>query len=86
MFFSMFTGIVSYRRNNFLERDAMFLKFEDDLDNLAGGSSFVNDNAAQSSSQPHATPTPRRRAQSRLLKLERHVAVNGCISMTIVPE
>ncbi|TYK20936.1 CACTA transposable element [Cucumis melo var. makuwa] len=79
-------SIVSYRRNNFLERDAMFLKFEDDLDNLAGGSSFVNDNAAQSSSQPHATPTPRRRAQSRLLKLERHVAVNGCISMTIVPE
>ncbi|KAA0066712.1 CACTA en-spm transposon protein [Cucumis melo var. makuwa] len=35
------------------------------------------------SSQPLATPTPRRRAQSRLLKLECHVAVNGRILMTI---
>ncbi|KAA0046856.1 CACTA en-spm transposon protein [Cucumis melo var. makuwa] len=36
-----------------------------------------------SSSQQHATPTPRSRAQSRLLELERHVAINGCIPMTI---
>ncbi|KAA0063909.1 CACTA en-spm transposon protein [Cucumis melo var. makuwa] len=30
-------------------------------------------------------PTPRRRAQSRLLELECHVAINGCIPMTIAP-
>ncbi|TYK21531.1 CACTA en-spm transposon protein [Cucumis melo var. makuwa] len=39
---------------------------------------------AKSFSQ-QATPTPRRRAQSRLLKLERHVAINGRILMTIAP-
>ncbi|TYK14230.1 CACTA en-spm transposon protein [Cucumis melo var. makuwa] len=77
--------IMSYQRNNFLETDAMFLEFEDDLDNLAGGSSSVRDNAAGSSSQPPATPTPRRRAQSRLLELEYHVAVNGCIPIKIAP-
>uniref|UniRef100_A0A9I9EEW7 Gamma-aminobutyrate transaminase POP2 n=1 Tax=Cucumis melo TaxID=3656 RepID=A0A9I9EEW7_CUCME len=60
----MSTGIMSHARNNFLETDTMFFKFEDDLDNLAG----------RSSSQPPATPTPRGRAQSRLLKLELHVA------------
>ncbi|KAA0037346.1 CACTA en-spm transposon protein [Cucumis melo var. makuwa] len=39
-------SIMSYAHNNFLEMDAMFLKFEDDLDNdLAGGSSSVGDNA-----------------------------------------
>ncbi|TYJ99704.1 CACTA en-spm transposon protein [Cucumis melo var. makuwa] len=37
----------------------MFLQFEDDLDNIAGGSSSVCDNT------------------------ERHVAINGCIPMTI---
>ncbi|KAA0066901.1 CACTA en-spm transposon protein [Cucumis melo var. makuwa] len=31
------------------------------------------------------TPTPRRRAQSRLLELERNVAINGHIPMTIAP-
>ncbi|KAA0040895.1 CACTA en-spm transposon protein [Cucumis melo var. makuwa] len=63
----------------------MFLQFEDDLDNnIAGGSSSVGDNTAESSSQ-QATPTPRRRAQSRLLELERHVAINGRIPMTIAP-
>ncbi|KAL0553521.1 hypothetical protein IC582_007419 [Cucumis melo] len=31
------------------------------------------------------TPTPRRRAQSRLLELERHVTINGRIPMTIAP-
>ncbi|KAA0067855.1 CACTA en-spm transposon protein [Cucumis melo var. makuwa] len=77
-------GIMSYTRNNFLKTDTMFLEFKDDLDNLAGGSSSVGDNAG-SSSQPPATPTPRRRAQSRLLVLERHVVVNGRISMTIAP-
>uniref|UniRef100_A0A9I9EJM2 CACTA en-spm transposon protein n=1 Tax=Cucumis melo TaxID=3656 RepID=A0A9I9EJM2_CUCME len=61
--FSMFTDIISYGRNNFLETDAMFLEFEDDLHNLAEGSSSVGDNA----------------------ELERHVAVNGRISMTIAP-
>ncbi|TYK20284.1 CACTA en-spm transposon protein [Cucumis melo var. makuwa] len=34
-------------------------------------------------SQPSATPTPRKRAQSLLLELECYVAVNGQISMTI---
>ncbi|TYK05098.1 CACTA en-spm transposon protein [Cucumis melo var. makuwa] len=66
-------------------RDDMFLQFEDDLDNnIAGGSSSVGDNTAEFSSQ-QATPTPKRRAQSRLLELERHVAINGRIPMTIAP-
>ncbi|KAA0044880.1 CACTA en-spm transposon protein [Cucumis melo var. makuwa] len=67
-----------------METDDMFLQFEDDLDNIAGGSSSVGDNTARSSSQ-QTTPTPRRRAQSRLLELERHIAINGCIPMTIAP-
>ncbi|KAA0063396.1 CACTA en-spm transposon protein [Cucumis melo var. makuwa] len=61
----------------------MFLQFEDDLDNIAGGSSSVGDNTGSSSQQ--TTPTPRRRAQSRLLELERHVAINGRIPMMIAP-
>ncbi|KAA0026277.1 CACTA en-spm transposon protein [Cucumis melo var. makuwa] len=77
------TSIMSYQRNNFLETDAMFLEFEDYLDNRMGGSSSVSDNVARSSSQPLTTPTPRRRTQSRLLKLERHVAINGRTPMTI---
>ncbi|TYJ97087.1 CACTA en-spm transposon protein [Cucumis melo var. makuwa] len=67
-----------------METDDMFLQFEDDLDNIAGGSSSVGDNTGSSSQQ--TTPTPRRRAQSRLLELERHVAINGRIPMTIGPE
>ncbi|TYK17802.1 CACTA en-spm transposon protein [Cucumis melo var. makuwa] len=67
-----------------MEMDDMFLQFEDDLDNIAGGSSSVGDNTAGSSSQ-QTTPTPRRRAQSRLLELERHVAINEHIPMTITP-
>ncbi|KAA0033763.1 CACTA en-spm transposon protein [Cucumis melo var. makuwa] len=51
------------------------------LDNIVGGSSSVSDNTGSSSQQ--ATPTPRRHAQSRLLELERHVAINGRIPMTI---
>ncbi|TYK04345.1 gamma-aminobutyrate transaminase POP2 [Cucumis melo var. makuwa] len=31
----------SYPRHNFLETDAMFLEFEDELDNFAGGSSSM---------------------------------------------
>ncbi|KAA0065714.1 CACTA en-spm transposon protein [Cucumis melo var. makuwa] len=50
----------SYPRNNFMEIDAMFLEFEDNLDNIAGGSSSVGDNT-RSSSQQSVTPTPRRR-------------------------
>ncbi|TYK21529.1 CACTA en-spm transposon protein [Cucumis melo var. makuwa] len=34
----------SYPRNNFMETDAIFLEFEDDLDNIAGGSSSMGDN------------------------------------------
>ncbi|KAA0025427.1 CACTA en-spm transposon protein [Cucumis melo var. makuwa] len=54
-----------------METDDMFLQFEDDLDNIMGGSSSVGDNT--------------RRAQSRLLELECHVAINGRIPMTIAP-
>uniref|UniRef100_A0A9I9EKG3 CACTA en-spm transposon protein n=1 Tax=Cucumis melo TaxID=3656 RepID=A0A9I9EKG3_CUCME len=72
----------SYPQNNILETNNMFLEFENDLDNLAGGSSLVGDNSG-SSTQPPATPTPRRRVQSRLLELERYVVVNECILMTI---
>ncbi|KAA0046958.1 CACTA en-spm transposon protein [Cucumis melo var. makuwa] len=64
----------SFACNNFLETDAMFLEFAEGLDNLAG-----------SSFQPSTTPTPRRRSQSRLLELERYVAGNGRVSMTIAP-
>ncbi|KAA0063382.1 CACTA en-spm transposon protein [Cucumis melo var. makuwa] len=67
-----------------MEMDDMFLQFEEDLDNIAGGSSSVGDNMAEFSSQ-QTTPTLRRRAQSRLLELERHVAINGRIPMTIAP-
>ncbi|TYK10969.1 CACTA en-spm transposon protein [Cucumis melo var. makuwa] len=74
----------SYPRNNFMEMDVMFLEFEDDLDNIVGGSSSMGDNTESSSQQP-VTPTPKRRAQSRLLELERHVAINGRIPMTIAP-
>ncbi|TYK29915.1 CACTA en-spm transposon protein [Cucumis melo var. makuwa] len=66
-----------------METDDMFLQFEDDLNNIAGGSSSVGDNTGSSSQQ--TTSTPRRRAQSRLLELERHVVINGCIPMTIAP-
>ncbi|TYK05628.1 CACTA en-spm transposon protein [Cucumis melo var. makuwa] len=37
------------------------------------------------SSSQQATPTPKRLTQSRLLELERHVAINGRIPMTIAP-
>uniref|UniRef100_A0A9I9EI85 CACTA en-spm transposon protein n=1 Tax=Cucumis melo TaxID=3656 RepID=A0A9I9EI85_CUCME len=52
-------------------------------DNIVKGSSSVGDNTESSSQQ--ATPTPRRLTQSRLLELERHVAINGRIPMTIAP-
>ncbi|KAA0034951.1 CACTA en-spm transposon protein [Cucumis melo var. makuwa] len=39
--------------------------------------------SSKSSSQPPATLTPRRRAQSRLLELECYVATNACILMAI---
>ncbi|KAA0053771.1 CACTA en-spm transposon protein [Cucumis melo var. makuwa] len=66
-----------------METDDIFLQFEDDLDNIAGESSSVGDNTGSSSQQ--TIPTPRRCAQSRLLELERHVAINGHIPMTIAP-
>uniref|UniRef100_A0A9I9ECQ0 CACTA en-spm transposon protein n=1 Tax=Cucumis melo TaxID=3656 RepID=A0A9I9ECQ0_CUCME len=73
---------MSYPRNNFMEMDDMFLEFEDNLDNIAGGLSSVGDNTG-SSSQQHATPTPRRRVQFRFLELERHVAAIGvCVRRT----
>ncbi|KAA0041096.1 CACTA en-spm transposon protein [Cucumis melo var. makuwa] len=73
--------IMSYRRSNFMETDDMFLQFEDDLDNIAGESSSMGENTESFSQQ--TTPTPRRRVQSRLLELERHIAINGRIPMTI---
>ncbi|KAA0049799.1 CACTA en-spm transposon protein [Cucumis melo var. makuwa] len=42
--------------------------------------------ATLGSSSQQTTPTPRRHAQSRLLELERHVAINGRIPMMIAPE
>ncbi|TYK30471.1 CACTA en-spm transposon protein [Cucumis melo var. makuwa] len=59
-----------------METDDMFLQFEDDLDNIAGGSSSVGDNTGSSSQQ--TTPTPRRRAQSRLLDQ----AIGVCVRKT----
>ncbi|KAA0059127.1 gamma-aminobutyrate transaminase POP2 [Cucumis melo var. makuwa] len=64
----------SFPRTNFLKTDAMFLEFTDDLDNLVGGVVF---------SGRQFELTPRRRVQSRLLELERHVAANGWIPMMI---
>ncbi|TYK25893.1 gamma-aminobutyrate transaminase POP2 [Cucumis melo var. makuwa] len=43
----MNTCIISFPRTNFLETDAMFLEFADDLDNLVGGSLFVDDNLGE---------------------------------------
>ncbi|KAA0061130.1 CACTA en-spm transposon protein [Cucumis melo var. makuwa] len=74
----------SYPRNNFMETDAMFLKSEDNLDNIAGGSSFVDENTGESKNFLHFNL--RRRAQYRLLELECHVAINGRIPMAIAPE
>ncbi|KAA0056817.1 CACTA en-spm transposon protein [Cucumis melo var. makuwa] len=75
----------SYPCNNFLETNAMFLEFADDLDNLTGGSLLVGENSVGSSSQPPMTPTLKRRVQSRFLELEHYVAANGRILMTIAP-
>uniref|UniRef100_A0A9I9CHT6 CACTA en-spm transposon protein n=1 Tax=Cucumis melo TaxID=3656 RepID=A0A9I9CHT6_CUCME len=76
--------IMSYLRNNFMRKMLCSSSKEDDLDNLARGSSSAGDNTG-SSSQPPSTSTSRRHAQSRLLELEHHVAVNGRIPMTIAP-
>ncbi|KAA0041610.1 CACTA en-spm transposon protein [Cucumis melo var. makuwa] len=73
----------SYPCHNFLEIDTMFLEFQDELDNLTGGSSWW---VTISSSQQPMTPTPRRYVQSQLLELERHIAVHGRIPMTIASE
>ncbi|KAA0062599.1 CACTA en-spm transposon protein [Cucumis melo var. makuwa] len=64
------------------DTDETFLEFENDLDNLAEGSFAVDDNS-RSSSQPPTTPTPRKRAQPRLLELERYVTTNVHIMMMI---
>uniref|UniRef100_A0A9I9EKJ1 CACTA en-spm transposon protein n=1 Tax=Cucumis melo TaxID=3656 RepID=A0A9I9EKJ1_CUCME len=75
----------SFPCTNFLETDAIFLEFANDLDNLAGGSSSVDDNS-ESTSQPSATPTTKRHVQSRLLELECYVAANGQVLMTITAD
>ena len=49
----MSIAIMSYRRSNFMETDDMFLQFEDDLDNIAGGSSSVGDNTGESKNFLH---------------------------------
>ena len=51
--FYMFIVIMSYRRSNFMETDDIFLQFEDDLDNIAGGSSSVGDNTGESKNFLH---------------------------------
>ncbi|KAA0055880.1 CACTA en-spm transposon protein [Cucumis melo var. makuwa] len=61
----------------------MFLEFVKALDNPTGGSLSVADYSG--TSQPSATSTPKRRAQSQLLELERYITTNGQILMTIVP-
>uniref|UniRef100_A0A9I9E4N7 CACTA en-spm transposon protein n=1 Tax=Cucumis melo TaxID=3656 RepID=A0A9I9E4N7_CUCME len=75
-------GTMSSFPSNFDKMDVMFLKFAKDRDNPTEGSLSVGDNSV-STSQPFATPTPRRRSQSRLLELELYVAANGQISITI---
>ncbi|TYK29082.1 CACTA en-spm transposon protein [Cucumis melo var. makuwa] len=67
--------------SNFDKMGALFLEFIEDLDNPVGGSLSVGNNLG--TSQPSKTPTPRRRAQSRFLELERYVVANQRISMTI---
>ncbi|KAA0053553.1 CACTA en-spm transposon protein [Cucumis melo var. makuwa] len=64
----------------FDEKDAMFLKFIQDLNNLVGGSSSMGDN----SSTTKPSPTSRRHAQSRLLKLEHYVHTNRRIQMSSI--
>ncbi|KAA0058377.1 CACTA en-spm transposon protein [Cucumis melo var. makuwa] len=80
---SSHASTISFPRINFLETDAMFLEFVDDLDNLAGGSSSVGDNSTWFSSQPSATLIPRRCTQSRLFELECYIVANGQILMMI---
>ncbi|KAA0065796.1 CACTA en-spm transposon protein [Cucumis melo var. makuwa] len=67
--------IISLFLSGFDETNVIFLEFAEDLDNFTGGLSSVDDNS--STSQPSATSTPRGRAYSRLLKLERYVVANG---------
>ncbi|KAA0037737.1 CACTA en-spm transposon protein [Cucumis melo var. makuwa] len=67
--------------SGFEETDEMLLEFGKDL-NTTRGSSFVGDNSVETT-QP--SPTSRRRAQSRLLELERYVHANGRIPMSIAP-
>ncbi|KAA0064029.1 gamma-aminobutyrate transaminase POP2 [Cucumis melo var. makuwa] len=69
-------GTMSSFSRGFDETDAMFLEFAEDLDNLARGLSLVGDNST-GTSQPSATPTPKRRTQSRHLEFEHYVAANG---------
>ncbi|TYK18561.1 CACTA en-spm transposon protein [Cucumis melo var. makuwa] len=78
-----FYGTMSSFSCAFLEMDAVFLEFTEDLDNPERGSSLVDDNSG--TSQPFVTPTLKRHAQSRLLELERYVEANGQILMTIAP-
>ncbi|KAA0055057.1 CACTA en-spm transposon protein [Cucumis melo var. makuwa] len=52
------------------------------FNNPVGGSLPVDDNSG--TTQPSATLTPRRRAQSRLLELKRYVYARGRIPMLIV--
>ncbi|KAA0038863.1 CACTA en-spm transposon protein [Cucumis melo var. makuwa] len=67
--------------SSFEETDALYLEFGDEFNN-AGGSSLMGKSLVERT-QPF--PTPRRRRQTRLLELERHVNKNGKILMTIAP-
>ncbi|KAA0065696.1 CACTA en-spm transposon protein [Cucumis melo var. makuwa] len=75
--------IMSSFPSDFDKMDVMFLEFADKLNNPAGGSSSMGENS--NTSQPSATSTLRRRAQSRLLVLESYIAANGQIPMMIAP-
>ncbi|TYK28916.1 CACTA en-spm transposon protein [Cucumis melo var. makuwa] len=67
--------------SDFNEIDTMFLKFVEDLNNPVEGSSSMDKNLG--TAQPYPTSSLSRRAQSRLLELERYVHANGRIPMSI---
>ncbi|TYK21334.1 CACTA en-spm transposon protein [Cucumis melo var. makuwa] len=74
----MSTGTMSSFLSNFEKTDRTFLEFGEDL-STAEGSSSVGNNLVETT-QPSSTP--RNRAQSRLLKLERYVHSNSRIPMS----
>ncbi|KAA0035848.1 CACTA en-spm transposon protein [Cucumis melo var. makuwa] len=77
------TSTISSFSSSFDEIDAIFFEFVENLNNPTRGSSSVGENS--STTQPSSTTTSKRRAQSRLLELERYIHANERISMSIAP-